>query len=118
MLKLNSIDINTYMGEEKEPKKRATLTRSKEEKNAVQELLSSALEKYAKEKNNRVKDGEDTVHAINSTLEEFLKTFLVIGYDFNGEIMIISNTKTQQDTDSLSTAVSRFVMHNIRNING
>jgi len=46
--------------------------------------------------------------ALVSTIEEFLSTFLIIGFNFNGEYISITNTKSQKDTDSLVTAVTRF----------
>jgi hypothetical protein len=35
---------------------------------------------------------------------------VLLGYDLNGSPVTIVNTKTQQDADALSTAVTRFFM--------
>ena len=51
------------------------------------------------------------IDALVSTVEEFLTTFMVLGYDFEGEPIVLINAKTQKDADSLSTAFGRFFMN-------
>lgn len=58
---------------------------------------------------------ESEINAANITLEEFLKTFMVIGYTFDGEPTLIVNAKTQLDADALSTAFTKFFVNNIQN---
>ena len=48
----------------------------------------------------------------SSTLEEFMKCFIVLGYDMNGNPINLVHANNQQDADSLSTAVNRFFMQN------
>lgn len=72
-----------------------------------QRMLKEALQGYATE---RVRKTTDNANAIAATLEEFLNSFVLLGYDLNGTPITIVNTKTQQDADALSTAVTRFFM--------
>jgi hypothetical protein len=78
----------------------------------LQKLLKDALKGFAEE---RVRKTVDETTAIAVTLEEFLNSFVLLGYDLNGTPITIVNTKTQQDADALSTAVTRFFMQHGQN---
>jgi hypothetical protein len=41
-----------------------------------------------------------------------MKCFIVLGYDMNGNPINLIHANSQQDADSLSTAVNRFFMQN------
>ena len=73
-------------------------------KQALKEALKKHIE-IAKKK--PISDTD----ALNATVEEFLSTFMVIGYDFDGEPLVLINAKSQKDADSLSTAFGRFFMN-------
>jgi len=73
----------------------------------LQQLLKEALAESIDIRNRKT---ADNINAINGTLEEFLQTFLILGYDLDGNPVTLINTKTPQDADALSTAVTRFFM--------
>ncbi len=105
--------LNTFMASDPEsgkpaPKKsKKKATPSSIDSYQLQKLLKEALQEYAEE---RTIKHLDNANAISGTLEEFLQTFVLLGYDLNGAPITIVNTKTQQDADALSTAVTRFFM--------
>ncbi len=70
-----------------------------------QNALKDALKKHIEIAQKRPISDTD---ALNSTIEEFLSTFMLIGYTFDGEPIILVNAKTQKDSDSLSTAFGRY----------
>jgi hypothetical protein len=49
-----------------------------------------------------------TLESISSTLEEFLRCFIVVGYNLDNEPVLISNAKTQLDADALTTALNKL----------
>lgn len=78
----------------------------------LQRLLKEALSGYAQERTRRT---ANEANAIAATLEEFLNSFVLLGYDLNGNPITMVSTKTQQDADALSTAVTRFFMQHGQN---
>lgn len=112
-----SSDLNNDMKKDpngsspKKPKTQKKAVTSGEIKKLINDSLALYLQNFCRET-------EDATHAVNSTLEEFYKTFMLIGYGFDGEPTIIINAKTQLDADALSTAFSKFFLTNIQNQNG
>jgi len=41
-------------------------------------------------------------------MEEFLRSFIVIGYNMNNEPIVITNAKSQLDADALYTSLGRL----------
>ena len=106
--KLNTLMASDPEGGKPAPKKpRKKATPSSIDSDQLQQLLKEALQEYAEE---RIIKHLDNTNAISGTLEEFLQTFVLLGYDLNGAPITIVHTKTQQDADALSTAVTRFFM--------
>ena len=48
------------------------------------------------------------VDAIVATMEEFLRSFIIIGYNMKNEPLIITNAKSQLDADALYTSLTRL----------
>lgn len=69
----------------------------------IRELITKQL-KEEKEKKNL------EIESLNSVIEEFLKTFMIIGYDLDSRPVVIINAKTQLDADALSSALTRVFM--------
>ena len=92
-----------------QPNRRKKTTPAKEpvSPDQLQELLKEALTSFAEE---RKRTTTNEIDAMLSTLEEFLQTFVLIGYTLDGEPFSVINAHSQQEADSLSTAVTRFFM--------
>lgn len=71
----------------------------------IQRLLKEALMKNMEE---RFKRSDVEVDALISTMEEFLRSFIVIGYNMNNEPLVITNAKSQLDADALYTSLGRL----------
>lgn len=102
--------INNIMDEAPQPdksKKRSKKTKNTVSADQLESLLREALKGYSDDK---MRTTADEMEAMLATLEEFLKTFVLIGYSIDGAPVCIINAQTQQDADSLSTAVTRFFM--------
>jgi len=71
----------------------------------IRKLLREALQKNIEDKYSR---SELEMDALIATMEEFLRSFIVIGYNMNNEPLVITNAKTQLDADALYTSLSRL----------
>jgi hypothetical protein len=50
------------------------------------------------------------VDALIHTMEEFLRSFIVIGYNMKNEPIVITNAKSQLDADALYTSLARLFL--------
>jgi hypothetical protein len=80
----------------------------------IQKLLREALIKNASEK---IKQNELEIDSMVATMEEFLRSFILIGYNLNNEPVIVTHAKTQLDVDALYSSLGRFFV-SINNHNG
>jgi hypothetical protein len=76
----------------------------------LQESIHKHLMGYASKK----KLDRKTVDDLTQVLEEYLSTFLILGYNFKGEPVQIVSVDTQQNADALGTAIHRFLMQTSR----
>jgi hypothetical protein len=98
-------------GDETPKKKKVPVDKKKDSKFSstdIQKLLNEVLLESIQD-DLRKQDIE--LEAISSTLEEFLRSFILIGYDTNNQPIVITNAKTQLDADALYTALARVFMH-------
>jgi hypothetical protein len=77
-----------------------------EYKRKIQKALEANLIEYAQKK--RLSQKQITV--INSYIEEHLSCFVLIGYTCSGEPVTLVNAPTVKDSDSLGTALQKFLM--------
>ena len=90
-------------------KKKAPIKKSKEIKPVVsseqiKKLLRDALLKNIDE---TAKQNEIEIDALIAPMEEFLRSFILIGYNLNSEPVVITNARSQIDADALNTALYR-----------
>lgn len=48
------------------------------------------------------------VDALMHTMEEFLRSFIVVGYNMKNEPLVLTNAKSQLDADALYTSLARL----------
>ena len=93
------------------PKKKKTpIKKSKDIKpvvstDQIKKLLRDALLKNIDDIS---KQNEIEIDALIATMEEFLRSFILIGYNLNNEPIVITNARSQIDADALNTALSRL----------
>lgn len=100
--------------EPKKPRKKKVVPRrSKREENELTDketeylsgLIKNGIEqarvKKMFEKTDRVK--------LEAMIQEFLSCYIVIGYNFQGEPVNLLSVESQQQADSLGTALTRFM---------
>jgi len=86
------------------------------EEDAIEKLLKKIAELPPVEDHKASKN----LHAetIASTLEQYMSPFIVIGYDINGDSIVIDSSKTQKDNDAIISAIGKYIMHFNKNMNG
>lgn len=65
------------------------------------------LQEKLKEKNSKKKD----IEALVNTVQEFLNSFIILGYNFDGEPVNFISAHNQQEADSLATLVNKFFIN-------
>lgn len=71
----------------------------------IKTLLKEVISKSLEEKELR-KDID--LDALAATIEEFLRCYILIGYDVDNEPVFLMNANTQLDADALHTAMSKL----------
>jgi hypothetical protein len=79
--------------------------------NEIKDVLKSALHSYlvnqAKEIKNRTRD----MQALNAVVGEFLNSFILLGYSPSGEPIHIISAHNQQEADSLSALLNKYLFN-------
>ena len=88
---------------DKEVEKKAIDARS-------EELIRDALKKFVTEKISK-RQTDDEIEAMVSVCSEFMRSFIIMGYDFEGNaINPIFYAKSDMDSDALSQYMQKFFM--------
>lgn len=98
--------------ENKKPSRKKKAIRKKPLLNSdeLRNILKDALLSSSRDKLKT--NSQLEIEAMVATMEEFLRTFIVIGYDFSEEPVFIINAKSQLDADALSSALTRIFLNN------
>tara|TARA_E500000318_G_scaffold102829_1_gene107420 strand:+ start:1438 stop:1746 length:309 start_codon:yes stop_codon:yes gene_type:complete len=79
----------------------------------TEKLIRDALKNFVTEKFNNRKT-EDEIEAMVSTCAEFMKCFVIMGYDFKGNaIKPIFYAKNDIDADALNQYIQKFIITSI-----
>ena len=98
---------------DKTPKKRQSKKKSEEfdpkadadVKDITQKALNSILQEQLRNKVERKKH----LDALACTIEEFLSSYILLGYSVDGEPINIISAHNQQEADSLTTLMNKFI---------
>ena len=80
----------------------------------TEDLIRDALKSFVKEK---LKDRktDDELEAMVSTCSEFMKCFIIIGYDFEGNaIKPVFYAKNDLDADALGQYIKKFLVSSLQ----
>lgn len=72
-------------------------------------LMHASIRAYLENYKERKKLNQDNIEIITAVLEEYLDTFMIIGYNYDGEMISYSHAKTQAQVDALNTGIFRFI---------
>ena len=74
-------------------------------------LVRAALETQLLEYASRRSEQKRNLDELTCFIEEFLDSFIVIGYNFDGEPITLVSATTQQQADSLGTLLQKFIVN-------
>jgi hypothetical protein len=99
--------------EEPKPKRRKKSIKNIDAQTSISSPSSEQIRRLLKEvmlegMYESKKRSEMEIDAIVATMEEFLRSFIIIGYSMKNEPLIITNAKTQLDADALYTSLTRL----------
>lgn len=84
----------------------------------VKELTHKALVSFLKEQISERSSNKTDLDALNSQIQEFLNSFILIGYNFKGEPVSMISAHNQQEADSLGTLLNKFIFNNAKDTFG
>lgn len=98
------VDDHDELFKKNTPKSDKTMTDRKSL--LIKNALETHLLAYANKKNDQRRD----IDELTSIIEEFADSFILLGYNYDGEPLTMVSATTQQQADSLGTLVQKFVM--------
>lgn len=124
--KIRSVVLNNYMGDKEEnptpsPKKSK---KSDKQQNAsqgldpiIEKVIKDALMIHILNANENKKRVANELDAMVATCQEFMSSFIILGYDMNGNpVHPIVFAHNQQEADALGSYMSKFINHSIKEI--
>lgn len=105
----NSEFSNLSGGAESKKSRKKQFTVTSGEQKLLNALIKDALmQNVAASKERMYK--EECAQAVIAVLSEFLQSYMLIGYDFQGTPIRIVSARTGMDADALAQAVQRYIM--------
>ena len=77
----------------------------------VTDITNNAIQKFLHKKILEKSDRRKDLEALNHTVQEFLNSFIILGYTEEGEPVNIISAHNQQEADSLATLVNKFFIN-------
>jgi hypothetical protein len=124
--KIHSVHLNKYMDEEQKndlSKKKKYIKPVKKEGEEIPQAVAGVikdalmLQLINNLKSKSKKREVEELEAMISTCQEFLQSFVIIGYDFQGNpIPPLIHANNQQEADALGLYLSKFINTTIRDI--
>lgn len=76
----------------------------------IKELIKEALKTNFEKKTNHKKK-VDIESALFATTKEFLSSFIILGYDLNGNPLIIKHSPSIMEKDALSSLLMKYISY-------
>ena len=95
------------------PKKKTSTRKSRSKKSGDStgyDLIRAALESHLIDHARKRQDQKRNVEQLSSIIEEYLSSFVLLGYNYDGEPITLVSASTQQQSDSLSTLIQKFII--------
>jgi len=83
-----------------------------DDKELLKKAMISALQENIDERNNGIRKD---LKSLSTTVEEYLTSFIILGYTFDGDPIHCISAHTQQEADSLVTLINKFFHSHIEN---
>ena len=77
----------------------------------VKELTHKALVSFLRDQLKNKQESKKDLDVLTSQVLEFLNSFVLLGYNFDGEPITIISAHNQQEADSLGTLINKFLFN-------
>ena len=84
--------------------------KSNKKKAVGMEQIENQIKKYVESYQEQKSIDQSNVDIVSSMVEEYLQTFVLIGYNYDGELITHAVSKSQVHSDALNTGLHRFIM--------
>ena len=81
----------------------------------IQDLTQKALTAFLQNQLTHKNDTKKNLDALSSTIEEFLNSYILLGYSLDGTPVHIISAHNQQEADSLTALVNKFITNSNNN---
>jgi hypothetical protein len=92
--------------------KKSEVKLNADDKEVLRKAMISSLQENINNRENGIKKD---LHALSSQVEEYLTSFIILGYTFDGEPVQCISAHNQQEADSLVTLINKFFHSHIEN---
>lgn len=82
----------------------------KQQSQELDKILKAALNNYLLSQASEIKSKTRDIDALKATIEEFLNSYILLGYSPTGDPIHIISAHNQQEADSLSALLNKFIM--------
>jgi len=79
---------------------------------ALKDLTQKALTAILQNQLNNKSESRKNTESLAAVIEEFLTSYIILGYSLDGSPIHIISAHNQQEADSLTTLVNKFINHN------
>ena len=120
--KTHLVVLNNYMADNEEsktpsPKKPKKPANNADLDPAIAKVIKDALMIQLVNADEKRKRTANELDAMVATCQEFMQSFIILGYDMNGQpVQPIVFAHNQQEADALGSYMSKFIHHNIKEI--
>jgi len=83
----------------------------------LRELVEKALKENIKDRKT-FKRSRDLAYRLSSVLSEYLDSYILLGYDFNGQHLDIKAAKTPQQLEALNSFLLKYFAAEVHSIKG
>ena len=77
----------------------------------VKDLTHKALVSFLKEQLSDQANHKKDLDVLTAQIHEFLNSFILLGYNFDGKPVSMISAHNQQEADSLGALLNKFVFH-------
>ena len=77
----------------------------------IKELTQKALTAILQTQLNNKNEHRKNTDSLAAVIEEFLSSYIILGYSLDGSPIHIISAHNQQEADSLTTLVNKFINH-------
>lgn len=94
----------------KKPRKPKSNKESNDERN--EKLIQAALKSHLLEYASKKSSNKEALMDILNLVAEQLSSFVIVGYNYDGEPLSCISAKTTQENDALCALVNKFIIQN------